>query len=243
MSQAEMAPVSSTFICRFCGGTFPYNPIIGPFAIRAHPTVCDPCMTKIEEANETERKIIAASRAEALARKWEARWLDICPPLYRDTDMAKLPAEAAAKLPAVMAWKFGPRGLLLHGVTKRGKTRTAYLLLRRLHFADRILISAWDTGDWVNECSKRFRSGDGEEWTERQIRVPLLFLDDIGNEASGERGEGELFRVIKRRGEEMKPIIMTTNKTGINLREKFREEDRGAALVRRLAEFCECIGF
>ena len=60
----------------------------------------------------------------------------------------------------------------------------------------------------------------------------------------GERGAGEIFHIIKRRGEEMLPVIITTNSVGTELAGKLRgPEDRGSALVRRLREFCTPIAF
>lgn len=204
---------------------------------RVSPDMCRGCAAEVERMKDPGyRKQKEQERAEEVSRKWNK----LCPPLYRNTDVTLL---NQTLLNRVMAWKYGPRGLVLSGDTGKGKSRTAYTLLRRLLFKDEIVATAWDTGEWVNECSRRFRIGEGETFVADQIRSKLLYLDDFGNEASGERGEGELFRLLKRRGEECLPTILTTQKMGEAFQGKFRDADRAIAIVRRLGEFCDIIEF
>ena len=174
-------------------------------------------------------------------RVWfDNRWLNICPPLYRDTDLSRLPQK---QLKDAMAWEYGPEGLLFHGPTGTGKTRIAWQVLKKINDGHKV-IRAFDSTDFVNQCSSKFYDGSGSKWIEKLIKCQLLFIDDLGNEPSGERGAGEIFHIIKRRGEEMLPVIITTNSVGQELAGKLRgPEDRGSALVRRLREFCTPIAF
>jgi hypothetical protein len=54
------------------------------------------------------------------------------PPVYRDTDLTKLPARCAH---AAQKWtpESGKGNLLVHGTTRTGKSRTAWYIASRLH--------------------------------------------------------------------------------------------------------------
>ena len=146
----------------------------------------------------------------------------------------------------MLAWRYGGRGLLLHGETGRGKTRAAWLLLRRLHDQGRS-ITAFDCVSFGHECVRRCRDSHGndehvERWADNLATVPVLFLDDFAKEKLTERVEVELFGLIERRTANCLPIILTTNFVGEALEAKL-SPDRGAPLVRRLREFCEDVCF
>ncbi len=66
-------------------------------------------------------------------RELDERWLGLCPPIYRETDIHRLPPEAAK----VTQWQYGPRGLVVVGPTGVGKTRAMWLLLKRLVYEGR----------------------------------------------------------------------------------------------------------
>ena len=229
--------------CARCGEEFQFTPVIlfGKKPRWAQPRFCGKCNEKEEEKLQQEKE--REKREEQRHREWrhERIWQDLCPKLYRTTDPARLPTEQLRK---VMGWKYGPKGLILHGPTGTGKTRCAYLLLRRL-FDEGHKIIASDSTDFVNYCADAFAKGEGMSWVKKMVNIPILFIDDIGNEPSGERGAGELFHVIKRRGEELLPVIVTTNLGGGELGKNLRggTEDRGGSMVRRLREFCEPINF
>ena len=225
--------------CVDCRDEFIFMPIIyaGREMFAGCEKLCDSCIARREKKKtEEEERIRELAERQGQDRKWEA----ICPILYRRTDPARLPQD---KLRKVMEWQYNPRGLIFHGFTGRYKTRAAYLLLRRLHY-EGIKIAAFDSTDFANKCADKFRDGSGGVWIESLIRIPIFFIDDLGNEPSGERGAGEIFHIIKRRGEEMLPVIITTNTVGGELSTKLRgPQDRGYSLVRRLREFCEPIEF
>lgn len=168
----------------------------------------------------------------------EAQWKIICPPLYRATDPSRLPQDALAK---AMAWRYGPQGLLLVGPTGGGKTRAAYVLLRRL-LEEGLKIVAFDCAGFGHEVGRRFRDGTGEDWVDGLAGVDIVFLDDLGKIPFTERAEAELFSLIERRTANEVPIIATTNMIGTDLEAK-ASQDRGAPMVRRLREFCKVILF
>lgn len=171
----------------------------------------------------------AACRATQFARK--------CPPIYQDTDRAKLPSQ----LDQVLAWTPGPRGLILMGDTGKGKTRCAWELLRQYPKQRRYV--AFDCVSFGHELSRKYRGDEAEDWLDSLgTEIPLIFFDDLGKLKLTERAETELFGVIERRCANKLPILATTNDTGNTLAERM-SENRGPALVRRLREFCDVIQF
>jgi len=222
-----------------CGKEYIFIPVIfdGREIMADRERLCDTCIKNREDKETTTR---AREQAEDHKQWQDKRWKDICPIKYRKTIPERLPQD---KLKQVMAWEYNPRGLILYGRTGTFKTRASWLLLQKLHYQG-IKIAAFDSTDFVNKCADKFCDGTGGAWIESLIRMPMFFIDDLGNEPSGERGAGEIWHIIKRRDEEELPVIITTNSVGKELAGKLRgPEDRGSAMVRRLREFCDTIAF
>ena len=173
------------------------------------------------------------------------RFTKILPVIFADTDPARLRQDTLKK---TMAWKYGRKGLVLDGETGLGKTRTAWLLLRRVLVDDgRDIKFAWFKDiTFGQELGIRYRNETAEEWLQGLAKVPLLFIDDIGKMKLTDRAESELFGIIDQRCENGLPMIVTTNDTGESLKNRMdaaNNAGRGAPLVRRLREFCEQIKF
>lgn len=181
-----------------------------------------------------EREVRDARRKERIEK-----WKEICPPLYLNSDPARLP-----KLAEVLAWQYNEHGLLLHGETGKGKTRCAWQLLRRLYVEENIRnLIAFDSTSFSHSIAKHFGpDGDGEKWATKIVGAQILFFDDLGKARLTERGQSELFGIIENRMAYQTPTIITTNFVGDTLASCFRD-DVGKALVRRLRECCHAIGF
>jgi hypothetical protein len=157
------------------------------------------------------------------------------PPLFRDTDLNLLPAELAS---VARTWEPDGMGLLIHGSTRKGKTRTAWYIANRLWEADSFrnkylfltmfelearLVAAWGKESWDRAMYK-------------MTDVPLLFLDDMGKEKMTDRMASCLFALIDQRSVHRRPTIITTNLTGDTLLERFHDKELGAAFVARLKD-------
>lgn len=193
---------------------------------------CIRCSTEVDSVSRSYR----CSKCETEARV--ERFQKLCPPLYRESDPARLP-----KLHDVLAWQPGQQGLLLTGPTGTGKTRCLWQLVKRL-VEQGESVCAFDCVSFGHEVSKRF--GDSEEapedWAAQLATYPIIFFDDLGKLKLTDRAEAELFGLIERRTANMKPILATTNDTGTTLQDRMTD-NRGPALIRRLREFCNVIQF
>src|SRR5262249_3555894 len=97
-----------------------------------------------ERADALEKCKLHLRETERQMRETERRraWEQLCPPEYRNTIPERLPKPA--KFEEVQKWQYGPKGLLLVGPTRRGKTRAAWNLLKRLYFDERRSIIAFN---------------------------------------------------------------------------------------------------
>lgn len=167
----------------------------------------------------------------------------ICPPLYQRTDPARLPAKQFRE---VMAWKFGPRGLLLAGSTGRCKTRCAWMLVKRLIIEDGLSVAAFDCVGFGRELERRYREEESvPDWLDKLgTQTPVVFMDDLGKLKFTDRAETELFGLLEQRCAHELPTIATTNDHGDTLVERMTE-NRGAPFIRRLRDrdFFTPIGF
>lgn len=195
---------------------------------------CFTCRATVDEPNV--RNNVCST---CFTKRQMAAFQKLCPPLYIDTDIARLPNQYAQ----VMAWQFGSHGLLLTGNTGTCKTRCAWMLVKKMMLEGRN-VSVFDCVSFGHEISLRFRTEDGdpEKWLEKMSRRDLVFFDDLGKLKLTDRAEAELFGVIERRCANKLPLIATTNDTGTTLADRMTD-NRGPAMIRRLREFCSVVQF
>ncbi len=161
------------------------------------------------------------------------------PELYRDTDMERLPEAAKS----VLSYVYGPKGLLVHGETARGKTRAMWLLLRRLYVEEGRSFAYRDALEFSDEAVAAYRLNQARSWAERLTAASVLFLDDLGKGRITQRvGEG-LFAVVDRRAQRHKPTFITTNFVGETFKLRLEDQETAEPLVRRLKEFFIPVAF
>ena len=198
------------------------------------PRVCAACAPAVEARLDAE---VRQAEADQVQAERLARWETICPPLYRDTDPARLPGRLVA---AAAAWSFSSLGLAFVGPSGRGKTRAMMLVGRRMVMDEGRTFAFVAASTFSHEVSRRAGSGtpgDLDNYLHWLCRVHVLFLDDVGKGRLTDRVEAEFYHVIEQRTAHCRPILFTANARAADLQAGM-SEDRGEPIVRRLREFC-----
>lgn len=211
-----------------CGAVFSFECVVIDGREVFTPKLCPSCLESFARQTQNMQDQMDSHEKKTA---WEA----ICPPLYRDTDPARLGIS-----PQIMArlnsWLPGQTSLALTGATGTGKTRAMFQALRRLHFAG-YRLQATSAKQFEHWCHRMFEREDSARQNIKAAHpVPILFIDDIGKEKYTERVESEFYELIEYRTSHLLPILWTANATGEQL-ERMMGEDRGTPVVRRLREF------
>ena len=215
------APKSS---CVKCGASIEYQKIENFPDLK--PTICEKCA--------------AAQPATGVEADRTKAFQELCPPLYQDTDPNHATLAGNPKLAEVVNWKYQPKGLVIRGSTRLGKTRAAWLLIKRLMLEGRS-VKAMTCGEFARQAAEN--AGDGaRDWFDEMTKVDVLFVDDLGKSKLTERVESDLFDIIESRAANLKPCLFTTNFDGETLKGKMTN-DRGDALISRIREFCQAVNF
>ena len=156
------------------------------------------------------------------------------PDLFADTD----PMRMGELGMIAMHWLPTGKGLLIHGTTRKGKTRTAWYIANRL----------WNENKFKNkylfltmfELEARLVASWGKEsWDKTMLHmthIPFLFLDDLGKEKMTDRMASCLFALVDQRTMHKRPTIITTNLTGDTLLERFHDKETDTAFLARLKD-------
>lgn len=196
--------------------------------------LCPTCILARNAEAEAEQRNTAALERQ---RAWEA----VCPPSYRDTNPQD-PRLNATALRLSAAWQpSGARGLGFTGETGSGKTRCLFLALRRAFEAGKSI--AFVSHNHFSRLAQDSFMGEKVDDARNRLklfhRCGVLLIDDLGKAPKTERADAEMEELIECRTNSGLPILWSANASGEWLIKRFGE-DRGPALVRRLAEFCDC---
>lgn len=186
-----------------------------------HQYRCDPC-----DAAHTEMIRQARIRSKV-------------PKAFQNTERERLPEPR--KLDEILAWQYGPEGMLLYGPTGAGKSRCVWELIKR--DIARVTFEVLDSSSAIHYASKFGKeSAQVENWLDDLCKKELVFLDDIFKNKMTDSFEGFIFSIVDQRVQNELPIIVTCNDTGESLTSRLTV-DRGAPLIRRLRECCRVINF
>lgn len=197
-------------------------------------TLCDPCCEKRIQADAEE-----ASRKRQDDRKSDF-WSKV-PPLYQNTEIERLKPILTQ---SVLSWKYNPIGIGIRGESGSQKTRAAVCLLYKQRMLGHSVMFLKAT-DITRYAVEQF-SSDKEIHSEalqaiRQAQnVHLLLIDDLGKGRLTPSAEELLYDILDKRSERQLPVIWTANVTSSQLH-SMMSEDRGDAIMRRLAEFTKVI--
>ena len=195
--------------------------------------VCPPCV----EIMAAERRV-ATEKRELAVRKYE--WTIQCPPAFIETNIDKLPFPQKAE--QVLQWEYSPKGLILYGATRKGKTRAAWLLIQKLFMQGRNFRVMDSMAGF--EYAGIFSEGGNNalNWVTKRSTVPVLFLDDVFKVKLTDSFEAAIFAIVDHRMNHQLPIICTLNDTGDTLSSRMTD-DRGNAFTARLKEMCDMVHF
>lgn len=173
-------------------------------------------------------------------QRLDAEWLHICPALYRESDPARIPSELVAA-----ANRFdGCRWLGFAGKAGTGKTRAAYIALRRMHDAGKACHAI--TGTELRRLLSDLYADDQNDRADARLRFKtvrncdVLLLDDLGKQRFTDSAQEDVFDLLERRSAHLRPIIWTTNSGAKELADRL-SADRAGAIIRRLSEFSEIV--
>lgn len=187
------------------------------------------------------KKPDATKRIAALKKMIDQKqeWMSKVPRLYRGTEQSLLPKDL---LREVMAWKYGPTGLLIFGPSGTAKTRVLYERLKLLHFDEGLSwMNFGSEAGFGDVAARAYANGVGPDWTRSMIRkYRVVLFEDLAKEKLTDRVGEAFYHIIDGRTAALSPILAACNCTAEQLAERLGE-DRGAAVVRRLREFCRTI--
>jgi len=134
------------------------------------------------------------------------------------------------------------KGLLFTGPVGTGKTHLAAAIANKL-IENLYSVAFGNVTDIVTLIKSTYRKDS--ELTEGEVvkaftdDTDIFIIDDLGKEHSSPNTSTVLYQIINRLYENEKPIVVTTNFSSATLCKKLNE--RGEAIVSRLAEMCEFI--
>jgi len=166
----------------------------------------------------------------------------ICPALYRDTDVKRLPA---AQYKQIMDWSGeSGRGLYLLGPSGTGKTRCMWKLIERITMTTWINVRVFDSLKWQVEVSRAFGQPEyTEEWLDKVSDAPILFIDDMFKGKMTDAQSHAAHGVLERRSAHRRPTFCTSNVDGDNLSSRVIEPTTAESILRRITEFCDVVEF
>lgn len=209
--------------------------------------ICPACAMRIRREMNTQRREAAKdARQQALADAW-AKFgpdgEDNTDNIYREVDVALLPLRAVAQ--TVLSWNPNQKkGLLIFGDTGQGKTFMLYALARRclLEFGvEPLLFSGVSFRLQISEAARHAETTKRRALVARMINAPVLMIDDLGQAAKSDSAEEALWEVTEGRTSRGRPMIVTTQFIGECFSQRFLKPETGAAVIRRLSQYCQNI--
>jgi len=226
--------MTKTATCSDCATPFTFEPITFGNKVVFSPTKCDPCT----------EKYIAYAEQDAQKRRENARrdrFAQMIPPIYLDTLPERIPDRLRE---ATEMWEYNPMGIGIIGMSGKCKTRSAVLLLERMHDEGRttFYISATDLA--LNSANQ-FADNPATKNIACSIltmcrSAEVLLLDDLGKGKMTDRAETELYDLLEYRTSRRLPMIWTSNSDASGLHPMFLP-DRADAIIRRLVEFSQIV--
>lgn len=194
---------------------------------QGHEMVCDACDEKNMAANETLRiRAISEREGERLGH-----FSKKIPEEYRMTDEILRPEWSRE---VVNRWdESGRHGITFIGDSGSFKTRTAVKILEKAFTAGQV-IEYHQAGDLRRKINALAREGKDSELLEDLGSVPILAIDDLGNQAWTDASEEFFLALMElRQGHRLKTIV-TTQYPGKEFVLKLNSKRIATAIGRRI---------
>jgi DNA replication protein DnaC len=213
-----------------CGATFSQRRIFeGMDAF--FPMLCPSC----DEKDQAERRAHLDAQQAALREKARQNRIQAIrgeiPPHYLETDLEHATMKRA-RIQEILAWEFGPKGILAHGQTGGGKSRACYKLVERLAAEGRNVL-IFPPAEFGRAVARSYREKREDLFVDTCQAADLVFFDDLGKEKITARVQEHLFALIEWRIAYRKPTMITTNFVGDALVKRFEDVETAIPLVER----------
>lgn len=131
-------------------------------------------------------------------------------------------------------------GLMFYGSPGTGKTYLAFCIANELieNLTPVIAISSIGLLNKIKETYKKFGNEGEYEIINSLKNASLLILDDLGAESNTEWAKEKIYEIIDSRYRDGKPIIITTNLTTNQLKNKLASGDGVYRTYDRIVEMC-----
>ncbi len=189
--------------------------------------VCDHCDAQVTRRNEA-----AKAREQREKERQRLGWFaDKVPDLYLATDEMLVPHWART---IAETWNPQDRyGVTISGPSNSWKTRAAIKILERAFLAGK-QIEFRQAGDLRREMNRMAREGGDSELLRELCAVPVLLVDDMGNQAFTEASEEFLLALFEGRINRFLPTITTTQFPSDEFLAKFSNRRIGMAVAKRI---------
>ena len=186
-----------------------------------------PTDEEIAQLREIEEKKEKQQRAKTI--------ISFIPESFRDTDSSRLDQVAVVKAKDWADHNTNKLNILIGGKTGAGKTRLAWLIMKRRYINSKITFTHIGAETFARRLINE------KHLMEELCRVQLLLFDDIGKERETPTAEAGVFELVRERMDRNKPTIYTTNYDPSGLANRFNKQETGTAVCRRLNESSLCI--
>lgn len=198
------------------------------------------CMSCSEIYCEKEKE----AEIKQLEQKRLQNFFGICPLKYQYFKKELLPNQIS--FDRIIGWVPNERGLLMTGDSQKGKTRSAWRLLKRLYVIESVSFKAITELQFSHEVAKFGKSETLQGWLNALCHTKVLFIDDLGKCVMTERVVAELFYILEERMSNNRPIIATMQLSAQEFVDKISKkagQDMAEAIINRLKSNCEIVNF
>jgi DNA replication protein DnaC len=113
--------------------------------------------------------------------------------------------------------------------------------LLRLLLDERRVVVALDAVTYRSGLANAAREGETEAYVRRLTHADLLYWDDFGQTHLSGAASEMLLHVVEQRTSRERPLLITSQYSGGALESQFQRPEMGAAVRRRINEFCRVI--